>query len=126
MYCARRGPLQRDDTAIMLATNRLADSAQSDSSTTWPKFEVVSTEYHEQSSASAISGSSMRAALCVTTLSMMRPVSRNMSAHCATKHSSATVATERPTTTLEIQELNRHSRGTSNTGTAERKAQPKT
>ena len=49
-----------------------------------------------------------------------------MIAHCAAKHSSATVATVRPTKTLESQVSNRQMRCTSARGRNERKAQPKT
>src|SRR5262245_28530610 len=93
---------------------------------TCPTFDVVSTAYHEHSSATAISGTISRE----TTRTMGPPsasgVSRSKSAHWATKHSSAAVATERPTMTLENHVLKRTSRGMSNTGTAERNAQPNT
>ena len=52
--------------------------------------------------------------------------SRSMSAHCAAKHNSATVATERPMMMLQNQVSRRHIRGTSNTGRIERYAQPNT
>jgi hypothetical protein len=49
-----------------------------------------------------------------------------MSAHCATKAISATVATERPTTTLDSQVSNKQIRCTSARGSNDLKAQPKT
>ncbi|MGT2440234.1 hypothetical protein ACU4GH_35765 [Bradyrhizobium betae] len=49
-----------------------------------------------------------------------------MMAHCATKQSSATVATVRPTTTLDSQVSNRQMRCTSARGSTERNAQPNT
>ena len=51
---------------------------------------------------------------------------RNTIAHCAAKQSSATVATERPTITLESQVSNRQIRCTSARGSTERNAQPNT
>src|SRR5262249_24689480 len=47
-------------------------------------------------------------------------------AHCAAKQSSASVATERPTTTLDNHISNRQMRWMSTRGKMERKAQPKT
>ena len=49
-----------------------------------------------------------------------------MIAHCAAKQISATVATERPTKTLDSQVSNRQIRCTSARGSNDRKAQPNT
>src|SRR6201999_1968879 len=49
-----------------------------------------------------------------------------MTAHCAAKQTSATVATERPTATLDSQVSNRQIRCTSARGKNERNAQPNT
>ncbi len=48
-----------------------------------------------------------------TLLPVAHENSRSSSAHCAAKHNSAKVATERPTMTLLSQESNRPMRGTS-------------
>ena len=87
---------------------------------------MLSTEYQEQISATTISGTTASDTSLPTELPVEREVARSITAHWATKHSSAQVATERPTMTLDSQELNMQMRGTSNTGTAERKAQPNT
>ncbi len=81
---------------------------------------MVSTEYQEKHSASAISGITSRDTDWPIRLPVTWAISRSSSAHWATKQSSARVATERPTITLENQESNRQKRGTSNTGSAER------
>jgi hypothetical protein len=89
-------------------------------------LDVVSTEYQEQTSARAISGTIAAEVILPVTLPVSREISRNSRAHCMTKHISASVATERPTITLESQVSTMTMRGTSNTGNAERNAQPKT
>ena len=61
-----------------------------------------------------------------TLLPVAREISRSIKAHWATKHNSAIVATERPTTTLESQVSKMTMRCTSYTGKAERKAHPDT
>ncbi len=126
MYLGRCPAEHRGTTAIMLATNNVVDKAHRDSSTTWPRFDVVSTEYQEHTSAIAMSGRRSREAVSVTMLSVIFPVARSSNAHCAAKHSSAIVATDRPITTLDNQVLITVSRGTSKTGKDERNAQPKT
>ena len=93
---------------------------------TWPRFDVVSTEYQEQTSATAISGTTTRDVVRPTSLPVAREISRSIKAHWATKHNSAIVATERPTTTLESQVSKMTMRCTSYTGKAERKAHPDT
>jgi hypothetical protein len=76
-------------------------------------FEVVSTEYQEHVSAITIRGTRASEVTLPTTLPAARELSRNISAHCATKHNSATVATERPIMTLDSQESTTQKRGTS-------------
>ena len=71
---------------------------------------MVSTEYQEKSSATAMSGTTASAVTLPTPLPVARDISRSSSAHCAAKHSSAKVATERPTMTLESQVSNRQKR----------------
>ena len=73
-----------------------------------------------------MSGTITTAVTLPTPLPVAREISRSMSAHCAAKHSSAKVATVRPTMTLESQVSNSTTRGTSKTGRAERYAQPST
>jgi hypothetical protein len=89
-------------------------------------LEVVSTEYHEHTSATAISGTTASAANLPNVLPVAREVSRSITAHWAAKHSSAQVATVRPTSALDRKVLKRQRRWPSNTGSAERKAQPNT
>ena len=74
---------------------------------------MVSTEYQENSSATAISGTTTTEVTWPTPLPVAREIARSSSAHCAAKHSSAKVATERPTMTLESQVSNRQKRCTS-------------
>ncbi len=57
---------------------------------------------------------------------VMVPSCCRIIAHCATKQSSAIVATVRPTATLDSQVSNRQIRCTSARGSSDRKAQPKT
>src|SRR5260370_32751602 len=113
---------QRGRIASRLPTTNAALNPQIDSSTTWPRFDVVSTEYHEQTSATAISGTSVAATARTALLPAECAIARNHRVHCPTKHSSATVATERPTMTLQSQESKMQTRGTSNTRKTERKA----
>src|SRR5579862_3476867 len=110
----------------MLATSSVADRPQMDSSAIWPMLEVVSTEYQEHTSATAISGTTAREAKRPSGLPVAREASRSMMAHWAAKQSSAQVATERPTMTLDTHEFTSTRRGMSNTGKEERKAHPKT
>src|SRR6267154_3461328 len=111
---------------MTLMTSSATDSPQIDSSATWPRFDVVSTEYQEQASAIAMRGTTARATAIPSALRAVREISLSINAHCPTKHSSATVATDRPTMTLDSQWLNRQMRGTSYTGKADRNAQPNT
>src|SRR5450631_3491077 len=107
-------------------TSSATASPQIDSSATWPRFEVVSTEYQEQVSATAISGTIASDTTVPSVLRAARDISLSINANCPTKHSSATVATDRPTMTLDIQWLSKQMRGTSYTGKADRNAQPNT
>jgi hypothetical protein len=50
-----------------------------------------------------MSGTTASDATRPTMLRVAREISCSISAHCATKHNSATVATERPTMTLDSQ-----------------------
>src|SRR5262252_2357826 len=115
---------QRGQMCTRLTTSSAAHRPHSVSSTTWPRLLVVNTEYQEQLSATAINGTITRAAEVPNPLPVACDDARSSSAHCATKHSSATVATERPITTLASHESTITSRGTSNTGMNERYAQP--
>src|SRR5262245_41628770 len=118
--------VQRGRIITMLTTTSAAQVPHRDSSITWPRFEVVSTEYHEHASATASSGTTSRETMCAYRLPVARAVSRVSRAHWIAKHSSAIVATERPNIALEIQESTSVIRGTSNTGKNDRYAQPKT
>src|SRR5262245_8235359 len=118
--------LRRGQIHKRLITSRPAASAQRDSSMTWPRLEVVSTEYQEKSSATAMSGTTTRAVTRPTPLPVAFDISLSRRAHCAAKHSSAKVATDRPTITLESQVSKRQKRWMSYTGSTERYAQPST
>jgi hypothetical protein len=98
----------------------MAETPHNDSSITCPMLDVVSTEYQEQVSATAIKGKTASEARRPGLLCMTCDISRINKAHCVTKHNSATVATERPTMTLDSHESNRQMRCTSKTGRAER------
>src|SRR5262245_46292440 len=117
---------QRGHMPIMLTTSSAADTPHSDSSTTCPMLSVVSTEYHEKHSAITIIGTTAYETTRAVTLSVSRALCLSISAHWATKQTSAMVATERPTATLDSHVLNRVIRGTSKTGTKDLKAHPKT
>src|SRR5271169_3333621 len=103
-----------------LATRRMSAIAMSrkvavhnEFSKTLPKKFVEITAYQEQHSASAISGTIaleifFAVSECVTFAS-----SRKTMAHWTAKQSSAMVATERPTSTLESHVSNRQMRWTS-------------
>ena len=87
---------------------------------------MVSTAYHEKHSAIRINGTITRAAFKVVSAPVIVPSWCRIIAHCAAKQISATVATVRPTTTLDSQVSNRQIRWTSARGSNDRKAQPKT
>src|SRR5579862_8779418 len=106
----RSEALQRGQIQSRLVTSSPALRAQIDSSSTCPRFDVVSTEYHEQISATAMSGTTTTEVTLPAPLPVAREISRSSSAHCAAKHNSAKVATERPTMTLESQVSNRQKR----------------
>ncbi len=87
---------------------------------------MVSTAYQEQHSAIRISGTMIHATFSTVSDPVIEPSCCRMIAHCRTKQTSATVATERPTSTLDSQVSNRQMRCTSARGSTERKAQPNT
>ncbi len=89
-------------------------------------FDVVSTEYQEHASAIASIGTTILVTLWAKKFPVALAVSRNRKAHWQAKHSSATVATERPTMAVEIHESTRVMRGTSYTGRNDLNAQPNT
>jgi len=60
-----------------------------------------------------MSGTTANDATRPNVLRVAREISFKSNAHWATKHSSATVATDRPMMTLDSQWLNRQMRGTS-------------
>src|SRR5689334_3313052 len=95
---------QRGPSHARLAISKTTHKAQIDSSNTWPRLEVVSTEYQEQVSATTINGTMARDTRTAAALPTTCPTPRSSKAHCAAKHSSATVATERPTITVESHE----------------------
>src|SRR5215211_5633202 len=84
------------------------------------------TAYHEQHSASALSGTMTLETVRASSESAMRARWRKMMAHWITKQISAMVATDRPTNTLESQVSKRQNLCTSARGSTERKAQPNT
>ena len=74
----------------------------------------------------SISGTITHAAFNVLSAPVMVPSRCSSIAHCTAKQSSATVATERPTMTLDSQVSNRQIRCTSARGRNDLKAQPNT
>jgi len=82
---------------------------------------VVSTAYHEQHSATAIIGTIIFDTVTAMRVPVLSPSSRSRMAHWAMKHSSAMVASERPTPTLDSHESSRQMRCTSARGNTERK-----
>jgi hypothetical protein len=87
---------------------------------------LVSTACHEKHSAITINGTIAHAAFKVVSAPVIVPSWCRMTAHCAAKAISATVATDRPTTTLDSQVSNRQIRCTSARGRNDLKAQPNT
>jgi hypothetical protein len=71
---------------------------------------LVSTAYHEKHSAIRISGTITQAAFKVVSAPVIMPSRCRTIAHCTAKQISATVATDRPTTTLDSQVSNRQMR----------------
>src|SRR5438552_91124 len=110
----------------MAATPRAPETPQSEFSKMWPRLDVVRTAVQEQISAVAMRGMMKRATTRATRLPVDCAVASSMTAHCAAKDSSAMVATDLPTSTLDNQVSNRPSRGMSYTGRTDRKAQPNT
>ena len=101
-------------------------TAQIEFSMALPRKCLVSTAYQEKHSAITISGTITAAAFSVVSAPVMVPSCCRKIAHCAAKAISATVATLRPTVTLESQVSNRQMRWISARGRKERKAQPNT
>src|SRR5690348_972117 len=101
-------------------------TAQSAFSIAFQRKFVVSTAYQEKHSATMISGTITSAAFTTVSAPVIAPSRKRRIAHCATKQTSAIVATERPTATLEVQWSNRQMRCTSARGRNERNAQPNT
>src|SRR3569833_960836 len=122
----RRSARQRGMIDTIAATPRAPVTPHREFSKMWPRFDVVRTAVHEQISAVRIRGRMSRDTIRAVRLPVAWAMAWNRTAHCAAKQSSAAVATERPTMTLENQVSNRPSRGMSYTGTTERKAQPNT
>src|SRR5580693_6006916 len=78
-------------------------TAQSEFSIAFQRKLVVSTAYQEKHSATMISGTITSAAFTTVPAPVIVPSFQRRIAHCATKQTSAIVATERPITTLEVQ-----------------------
>jgi len=110
----------------MPATTSAAANPHSEFSSAWARCSVVSTAYHEHPSATTMSGSSANDTACTNGLAANDAARCSMRAHWAAKHNSATVATDRPTSTLDSRESMRTMRGISITGRTERKAHPAT
>ena len=87
---------------------------------------MVTTAYQEQHSASRISGTITLEMLRAVSDFAMPPSWRSTIAHWIAKQTSAMVATERPTSTLQSQVSNRQILWISARGSTDRKAQPKT
>ncbi len=62
-------------------TRSATDSPQIDSSATWPRFDVVSTEYQEQASAIAMSGTTASDTAVPSALRAAREISLSINAH---------------------------------------------
>ena len=71
---------------------------------------MVSTAYHEKHSATTISGTTAHAMVKVVSAPVVVPSWCKTMAHCATKQTSATVATDRPTTMLDSHVSNKQIR----------------
>jgi hypothetical protein len=92
----------------------------------WARWLVVNTPYHEQHCAMRISGTIAHATVKAVSTPAIPPRWCRTMAHWAAKQTSATVATDRPTRTLDSQVSNRQIRCTSARGRNDLKAQPKT
>ena len=101
-------------------------TAHSKFSKALPRKFVEITAYQEKHSATPISGRIAFEIFLAVSERATRASSRKTMAHCAAKHSSAIVATERPIRTLENQVSNRQILCTSARGKTERKAQTDT
>src|SRR5262245_17005982 len=100
---------------------RTPQKSHVDCSIALPRKLVESTAYQELISAHVISGTSTQEIAIVPRVLVFAPISRTTSAHCHAKHSSATVATVRPTSTLDHTESTRTIRCTSARGSTDRK-----
>ena len=101
-------------------------TAQIEFSIALAQYFLVSTAYQEKTSAITISGTITSAAFRVVSAPVMVPSRCRMIAHWMAKQTSATVATVRPTMTLDSQVSNRQMRCTSARGSSDRNAQPNT
>src|SRR5687767_6178787 len=73
----------------------------------WASELVVNTPYQQQHCATTISGTIAQAAVNAMSAPAIPPSWLRTRAHCAAKQISATVATDRPTSTLDSQVSNR-------------------
>src|SRR5215469_12443177 len=110
----------------MPATASAAATPHSEFSSAWARCSVVSTAYQQHTWASAMSGTTANDTVCTNELLPTNAVRCSIRAHWAAKHNSATVATERPTSTLDSRESISTTRGMSITGRNERNAHPAT
>src|ERR1700685_1160262 len=115
--------MTRRDSAIAISAKV---KVHSEFFTALPRKFVETTAYQEKHSARAISGTIILEMLFAVSECATLPSSRKTMAHWSAKQSSATVATERPISTLDSQVSNRQILCTSARGRIERKAQPKT
>src|SRR5262245_24301095 len=86
----------------------------------------VTTAHQQASSATRMIGSTVRPIVPIIESPVECESLNNKSAHCDAKHSSAIVATARPTNTEENGESHRQNRSRSTLGRIERKAQAAT
>ena len=101
-------------------------TAQSEFSMALPRKFLVSTACQEKHSAIRTSGTITHAAVRVVSAPVIVPSWCSIIAHCTAKATSATVATVRPTVTLDSHVSNRQIRCTSARGRNDLNAQPKT
>ena len=116
----------RGQNLINAAVTSAPASAQCAFSKACARQFAVSTADQQNNSATMTIGTRSLDISEANLLPVSAPASRNSSAHCAAKHSSATVAIVRVTATREIHTSYRQMRGTSIIGSSDRKAQPNT
>src|SRR5207253_6569302 len=92
-----------------IATMRKAN-AHIEFSMALPQYFLVITAYHEKHSAMRINGTITHAVFKVVSAPVIVPSWCRIIAHCAAKQISATVATDRPTTTLDSHVSNKQMR----------------